>query len=50
MAGQASSPSDNAEGEVFRDRDTGNEPVLGIFDNEDSEVNTGRKPRELHPN
>lgn len=47
MAAESDSPSDDAKGKILGDRHSGNDVVLGVFDNEDGKVDTGREPREL---
>jgi hypothetical protein len=44
MTSQAGSPGNDAEGEVFCNGDSGDEPVLRVLDDEDGEVDTGCKP------
>jgi hypothetical protein len=44
MASQNSTPCDDAEAEIFRNRNAGNDVVLRIFDNQNGNVNTSREP------
>ena len=47
MTGKSSTPGDDAEAQVFGNGNAGDEPILGVFDDEDREVDTCSEPREL---